>query len=134
MPILSNSNLITAYDLNESVVNTRVLGFEFLNSKESAAQILVMELVRVILADGITTLTWEDMPEPEPWNTWWSSKQATAFESARLTNSEVSSLSQAEKDSAATVAITIFELTYPIFMDGISEINRTAFTKLLGVE
>lgn len=134
MAITNNIDLITSYDADSLVTMTRVLSATAPPAKEHAAQVLVCETLRDILAEGITLEEWNGM-DPAMWDTWWASRRDRARERAKLNVAahQVPHLTSGEVDQCLGVSSTLFENGYTAVMAGISQENKVTFTRLGGV-
>ena len=134
MAITDNTDLVLHYDSNQLIALGRVLSPSASNVHEHAALCLAIETMRGILMTGINVDDYNNMEEPEPWDTWWGNVQAEAYARAAVNvAAPLFALDASEKTSASSTAGTLFEIGYVAYMANISQSNRVTFTKLGGV-
>lgn len=135
MAVTNNIDLVLTYDSNQLIAIGKALSPDAPDANEYAVQCVVIEILRDILATGITLDEWNKMEEPEPWNTWWAERQSRGFERAKLNVAATQTplLTSSELAQAAAITNTIFEIGYDAYMANVSNVNRVTFTKLGGV-
>ena len=129
MAINSNVDFVNTFDRNALCVSTRILMNIAPHEDEHAAQTIALEMLRVLLATGMT---------PAQYNLTTEAEYQAFVNEARTRgkfniNAPVPFLSEGDVQSAANVGGNYFEHGYDFIMNGISQGNKITFTRIGGV-
>jgi hypothetical protein len=128
MAITSNTDLINTYDGNFLVTSTNALG-GVTPQKEHAAQCLAIEVLRSLIATGMSVADYNNLPELE-----WTAICETAFARAALNiNAPLASLTVQEHTAACNLGGNYFEHGYQFIMDGVQPQDKITFTRIGGL-
>jgi len=140
MPITSNEDFVLTYDADSQVASTRLFLPSMSQQLEFAAQCLIIEIVRGVLADGISADDWNNTGEgfrfadQAAWDVWFLDIRNAAYERAALNvASHVSELSEAQLGLAANLAANFCERGYTSVMAGTQQADKVSFTRLGGI-
>jgi hypothetical protein len=135
MAITNSIDFVVTYDQDRLVTCGRCLSTSAPVAREHAAQCLLAEILRDILATGITVDEWNAMGQPEPWETWIAARAAGGLERAKLNVAApvVPLLDANERASALGTASTIFETGYTAYMATVSQENKVTYTRTGGI-
>lgn len=129
MAIISNVDLLNTYDRNALVTSTRVLGGDASDAQEHAAQCLAFEMLRELLASGLTVRQYNDMTD----EAWEKLCMVAKTRAALNINAPVAKLTPNQCDAACNIGGNYFEHGYQFIMDGISQENKMTLTRVGGV-
>lgn len=140
MAITSNEDFVLTYDSDSQVASTRVFANAAPVQLEFGAQCLIIEIVRGVLADGISADDWNNTGEgfrfadQAAWDVWFLEIRSAAQERAALNvASHVSELTEAQLGQAANLAANFCERGYTAVMAGTQQADKISFTRLGGI-
>ena len=140
MAITSNEDFVLTYDADSQVASTRVFSQTASTQLEFGAQCLIIEIVRGVLADGISADDWNNTGEgfrfadQVAWDVWFLEIRDAAQERAALNvASHVSELTEAQLGQAANLAANFCERGYVSVMAGTQQADKITFTRLGGI-
>lgn len=140
MAITSNEDFVLTYDANAQVASTRVLPHTAPTQLEFGAQCLIIEVIRGVLADGISLDDWNNtgdgfrFADQAVWDAWFLAVRDAAYERASLNvASHISDLTEAQLGQAANLAANFCERGYIAVMAGTQQADKISFTRLGGI-
>lgn len=140
MAIISNEDFVLTYDDNAQVASTRALSNVAPTQEEFGAQCFIIEIIRGVLADGISLDDWNNVgegfrfPDQAAWDVWYGEIRDAAKERAALNvASHVADLSSGQLDQAANLAANFCERGYVAVMAGTQQADKISFTRLGGI-
>lgn len=131
MPInLTNIEAINAYDANQQLDTTNVLALESPHDDEHAAQCVVFEMLRELMATGMTPAQYNDMSQDD----YDAAVQRAVYRAALNVNAPVmSSLDNYGREAAANIGGNYFEHGYAALLNAMAPSERIRFTRLGGL-
>jgi len=129
MAIVTNIDVVNAYDQNLNIQSSRILPDEMPDNDEHAAQCLCVETLRTLLAMGITVQEYNDMDDPT-----WQNVIIESYNRSRLNiNAPAAILIQSHREAAAGLGGNFFEHEYTTIMAGIQQTEKISFTRVGGL-
>ena len=140
MAITSNEDFVLTYDGDSQVNSTRVFSHTAPTQLEFGGQCLIIEIIRGVLADGISLNDWNNTGEgfrfadQAAWDEWFLGIRNAAQERAALNiASHVNELTEAQLGQAANLAANFCERGYVSVMAGTQQADKISFTRLGGI-
>lgn len=124
--LMTNAEVMAAFDANQSIKSTRIFGADVTNVKEHGAQCLAFETLRGLMADGLTVEQYNNMSNAE-----WDTRVAAAANRMKAYDrAGFNALKDAnEWSAAASIGGNYFEHTYDFIIAGSTALEWVNFTK-----
>ena len=129
MAITNNIDLVNHYDGNFQIVSIRVLPNEAPHSDEHAAQCIAIEVLRELLASGLTVQQYNDLTE----EAWQALAQPGIVRAGLNVNAPGPALSIADKNSGMNLGGNYFEHGYAAQIETVTADNKVQFTRIGGI-
>jgi hypothetical protein len=123
--LMTNAEVLAAYDANQSIKSTRVFGPDVPPVKEHGGQTLAFEALRGLIALGITVDQYNAMSQAD----WDVQVSAAANRMKAYDRPGFNALTQREWDAAASIGGNYFEHTYDFIIAGSTKLEWVEFTK-----
>lgn len=123
-------NYVVDYDQNQLLQTVRVLNSSSSAENEFAAQCIAVEMLRNLLASGMSVDDYNNMSAED-----WENRKALAVTAASLNvvATEVNHLNDTQKESAANIGGNYFEHGYLFILSNVQQNERLSFRKLSGM-
>jgi hypothetical protein len=126
--LMTNAEVLAAFDANQSIKSTRVFGADVTPVKEHGAQTLAFETLRGLIALGITVDEYNQMSQAD----WEAQVVAAANRMKAYDRPGFNALSNQvsnEWEAAANIGGNYFEHTYDFIIAGSTTLEWVTFTK-----